>query len=80
MRFFYWLKGTADSVLLGFISVIVLVVSMFSYGKIKQNQGKQQAKAQAKDEDYEHAEAIRDRVDTKLDDRVRSLDEAGYRD
>lgn len=39
-----------------------------------------EARQADKVKDYENAEAIRNRVNTGLADRVRKLDDAGYRD
>lgn len=39
-----------------------------------------QAKAKAQKEDYDRAQEIRRRVSDHRDERVRSLDDAGYRD
>ena len=39
-----------------------------------------QARAKAQQEDFENAQDIRRRVSDNRDERVRSLDDAGYRD
>lgn len=39
-----------------------------------------QTRAKAQQEDYEHAQDIRRRVSDHRDERVRTLDDAGYRD
>lgn len=41
---------------------------------------KVQARAKAQQEDYEHAQDIRRRVSDNRDERVRTLDDAGFRD
>lgn len=62
------------------ITLAVLLISLFSYGKLKQNEGAKAARSKEKDADYEHAEDIRDRADRGFAKRVRELDDAGYRD
>ena len=76
-----WLfSGLLADVLPWLIGVLAAVGGLWGYGRHKTKQGAQARDQKARDQDYEKADAIRDRVDRHLDERVRDLDDAGYRD
>jgi len=57
-------------------ALVTGLVALFFHTRKRINEARQDDKLK----DHEHAEAIRNRVDTGLDARVRGLDDAGYRD
>lgn len=58
-----------------FIAGLLSVIGLLLY-----RSGKKDAEIDAKDDDYEHAEDIRRRVIVDRADRMRKLDDAGWRD
>lgn len=50
------------------------------YGARQKTKGKLEERADQKEKDREKADAIRDRVERDLPDRVREFDDRGYRD
>lgn len=75
-----WIQKRMTQLVAVLVSASVLMIALFSYGKLKKNEGAKAARSEDKEADYEHAEAIRDRADRGLVDRMRALDDAGYRD
>ncbi|GAB5434803.1 MAG: hypothetical protein EpisKO_41730 [Epibacterium sp.] len=65
--------------LIGAIAVL-FTVAISMWGRAKETEGRREERAQAKERDHEKAEGIRSRVERDLDDRVRDLDGAGWRD
>jgi hypothetical protein len=57
-----------------------VLLSLFGYGKRKERQGEKRAEDKAKEADHENANEIRNRVERDLPQRVRELDDAGFRD
>lgn len=62
-----WIYGT--------FAAIAMAVGAFLY-----NAGRKGVKSDIMEDDYEHAEDIRRRVSIDRADRVRKLDDAGWRD
>lgn len=69
--------GTLQSALGGIGLIIIAIAAAWMRGK---KSGKDAAIAKSNKEDIEHAESIRRRVSVDLSERVRKLDDAGYRD
>lgn len=69
-----------QSALAWLAGVLAVVVAVLTWGRSKKRQGAAEAAAKAQKEDYENAQDIRRRVSDDRADRVRSLDDAGYRD
>ena len=61
----------------GFALAIVGVFVAYWRGRVK---GASNARQDAMEDDYDNAAEIRDRVSRNRADRVRELDDAGYRD
>lgn len=62
------------------LGALALVAGLLGYGSRERSKGRAQERIDAKEADYEAAAEIRDRVERDLDERVRSLDDAGWRD
>lgn len=56
------------------------LAAILAYGAMKKREGRQDARREAEDADYESAEDIRRRVRDNLDECVRELDDAGWRE
>ena len=59
------------------VAAVVALLAAWGAGRVG---GKRSARTEARDEDYEHADDIRRRVERDADDRVRKHDDAGWRD
>lgn len=59
------------------LGIFVAVAAAFFAG---QRRGKLRTEQRAQEENQKRADEIRDRIERGLDERVRSLDDAGYRD
>ncbi len=68
------------SALVGVAAALALVAALFGWGRSKKRQGAAEAAVKAQREDFENAQDIRRRVFDDRAERVRSLDDAGYRD
>jgi len=66
--------------LLGIVAALAFVAALFGWGRSKKRQGAAEAAVKAQREDFENAQDIRRRVSDDRAERVRSLDDAGYRD
>lgn len=62
------------------IGALAFVAALWGWGKSKKEEGRRTERQEAQEADYENAADIRDRVDRNRDQRVRELDDAGYRD
>ncbi|KIC39349.1 hypothetical protein [Leisingera sp. ANG-M7] len=57
-----------------------LLSGLVLWGQSKKKQGRDETYIEMRAKDHENADQIRDRVDRNLDERVRKLDDAGWRD
>lgn len=58
----------------------LLALAVLSFGAIQRREGAKNSRLIDKGKDHEKALSIDARIDTHLADRVRRLDDAGYRD
>ena len=73
-----WASGTwLGRAVAGALALLVAILAAWGAGRVG---GKRSARTEARDEDYEHADDIRRRVERGADDRVRKHDDAGWRD
>lgn len=73
-----WLLGTRiGRALSAALAAVAAVWAVYALGK---REGATGERRRAQEADHEQADAIRDRIDRNLDQRVRELDDAGYRD
>ena len=63
-----------------FLALLITVAASLGWGVYQNRRGYNDAKTDAWKKDATHAQDISDRVDRNLPERVRKLDEAGYRD
>ncbi len=61
-------------------AALVAVAGVLTFGVVKKREGRVEARSEAKEEDLEHAQDIRDRVSTDRAGRVQSVKDRGYRD
>ena len=73
-----WLLGTRLGRALS--AAAAAVAALLTLRAVWRRDGAQEARRRAQEDDYENADAIRDRVDRDLDERVRELDGRGWRD
>ena len=59
---------------------LAAIAAWFVNNKVQQRKGAKKNAQKAKEADHEHADEIRDNVERNLDERVRDLDGAGFRD
>lgn len=76
----HWLGRSARSVLLTLVAALGLLASVFAYGRSQKKQGAKEAAAKGRDDDYEHADALRTRLLRDRPDRLHDYDKAGFRD
>lgn len=69
-----------QNALLWAAAVLAAVAALLGWGQSKKRQGAAEERAEAQTEDFENAQDIRRRVSDQRDERVRTLDDAGYRD
>ena len=73
-----WLAGTwLGKAVAGAVMLILALLGFWGLGR---REGAQRERERARDDDYEHADDIRRRVERDADDRVRKHDDAGWRD
>ena len=72
-----WIVGNTVEALAWAVAVVVALLAAWGAGRVG---GERSARTEARDEDYEHADDIRRRVERDADDRVRKHDDAGWRD
>ncbi|MCB1343640.1 MAG: hypothetical protein KDK24_21740 [Pseudooceanicola sp.] len=66
--------------LIGIGGLVLAVLALMGFGRRERRAGRQEVQSEAMEADHEKADAIRDRVERDLPDRVRDFDDAGYRD
>lgn len=74
------LPAPIQNALIWVVAALAAVAALLGWGQSKKRQGVAEAKAEAQTEDYENAQDIRRRVSDDRADRLRELDDAGYRD
>lgn len=61
------------------IGLTAAILGLWGYGWSKKAEGRKETYIEMKARDHENADDIRNRVDGNLDQRVRELDDAGWR-
>jgi hypothetical protein len=74
------LPAPIQNALIWVAAAFAVVAALLGWGQSKKRQGANEAKAEGQIEDYENAQDINRRVSDGRADRVRELDDAGYRD
>ena len=60
-------------------AVLAALIAIFSFGAMRERKGADDARTKAVQEDLENAQDISVRVSRGRDERMRELDDAGYR-
>lgn len=71
---------TGGQALIWIGGAVTALLALLGYGRAKKRQGAVESAAKGKEEDSDNAQDIRRRVSDDRADRVRTLDDAGYRD
>lgn len=61
-------------------AILAALGVVFAYGRMQKRAGRKEAVYKAKEADNAKAKEIRDNVRDNLDERLRELDDAGWRD
>lgn len=75
-----WLGPQMTRIKFYLVTVVIFVLGLLAGVARIFSLAKAKAQADARDDDYENADDIRRRVSVDRADRVRRLDDAGYRD